>query len=145
MKKGWLSAIGIAALLLASCGGGSGQDTTAATKAETTTETTTETTAESTASTTPAPPKQVAAKHHKKKPELPHLALTLAGHEDPESAGLVVADRNGYFVDEGLDVDVLVPAVPSYSINYVLKEVDDLGVVPLPQLVLAKEKGFPIV
>lgn len=127
MKYGWLVATAVTALLLASCGGGSGSGTV-----------------ESTASRSAAKPR-VAVRHTERQHKLEHLDLTLAGLEGPESAGIVLADRNGYFTDAGLEVSVLTPVTPINSIEYVLNEFDDLGVAPEPQVVLAREKGFPIV
>ena len=127
MKTGWLAATVVAALLLASCGGANGLEKP-----------------DSTASGSASRPRGEGERSGRQ-PELQPLELTLAGPEGPESAGILMADRHGYFADAGLGVDVLTPGVPAYPVKYVLQEIDDLGVTPLPQLVLAREKGFPIV
>jgi putative hydroxymethylpyrimidine transport system substrate-binding protein len=120
-----LLCLGLAALALAGCGGGGGAATT-----------------EATATSEPlAQPKT--------KPEprrsLQHLDLTLAGLEGPESAGIILAAKNGFFADAGLDVAVLTPIAPVNSVKYVRLGLDDLGVAPLPQVVMARERGLPIV
>jgi putative hydroxymethylpyrimidine transport system substrate-binding protein len=57
----------------------------------------------------------------------------------------VTADKRGFFKNAGLEVSVLTPVSPTYSIQYVVQGVDDLGVAPEPQVVLARAKGLPIV
>lgn len=71
--------------------------------------------------------------------------MTLDGWEGPETAGLLMASENGYFQDVGLEVANLVPATPERSVRYVVDGTDGLGVAQEPQVVLAKEKGAPIV
>jgi putative hydroxymethylpyrimidine transport system substrate-binding protein len=56
-----------------------------------------------------------------------------------------MAGRNGYFADVGLEIALLSPAEPVRPIEYVLDGTDDLGISHEPQVVLAKEKGAPIV
>jgi putative hydroxymethylpyrimidine transport system substrate-binding protein len=71
--------------------------------------------------------------------------LTLSGLAGPESAGLLMAEKRGYFADEGLEVSILSPARPARPVNYVVTEIDDLGVSHQPEVVLAKEKGLPVI
>ena len=73
------------------------------------------------------------------------LDLTLSGWEGPESAGIVIADKRGFFEDAGLAVSVLTPVTPVNSIEYVVQGLDDLGVAPEPQVVMARAKGLPII
>lgn len=141
MKYGWSVAMVAVALLLASCGGGSGPDTVDSSPSGSGT-------VDSARSTSTAKPQAAVgstAQQPKPKLKLQHLDLTLAGWEDAGSAGIVMADKNGYFADAGLEVSVLTPVTPVNSVEYVLQGFDDLGVAPLPQVVLAREKGFPIV
>ncbi|MGN6815968.1 MAG: ABC transporter substrate-binding protein [Solirubrobacterales bacterium] len=71
--------------------------------------------------------------------------MTLDGWEGPGTAGILMAEGRGYFADVGLRVDSLVPATPERSVEYVVNGTDDIGVAQEPQVVLAKDKGAPIV
>jgi putative hydroxymethylpyrimidine transport system substrate-binding protein len=73
------------------------------------------------------------------------VQVTLDGWEGPGNVGLVMAFERGYFADVGLDVSLYAPATPTRPIEYVVDGTDDLGISNQPQVVLAKEKGEPIV
>lgn len=73
------------------------------------------------------------------------LEVTADGWKGVGTVGLITAEMRDYFFDLGLKVGVLSPGSPSSPIRYVVEEVDDLGVTQEPQLVMAKEKGAPIV
>lgn len=73
------------------------------------------------------------------------LRVTLEGSESAQNVGVLMAAQRGYFKDLGLDVWVGSPLEPSRSAAYVAKRIDDLGVTELPQVVVGKEKGMPIV
>lgn len=73
------------------------------------------------------------------------LNVTLDEWEGPASVGFVMAERRNYLAEVGLNVEVLVPGSPVNSILYVINGTDDLGVSHAPQIVLAKERGAPIV
>jgi ABC-type nitrate/sulfonate/bicarbonate transport system substrate-binding protein len=125
MKTGGLAGVAVVAVLFASCGGG-GEPNAVDT----------------------APREEVtdpSAAEVERSRKLQDLELTLAGWEGPESAGILMADRRGYFADAGLSVGVLTPVSPVNSIKYVVQGLDDLGVAPEPQVVMAKSKGLPIV
>lgn len=72
------------------------------------------------------------------------VRLTLSGQEGPETAGLLLADRRGYFADVGLTVEVWVPETPIKPIGYAIEGWDDLGVASQPQLVMARKQGAPV-
>jgi putative hydroxymethylpyrimidine transport system substrate-binding protein len=74
-----------------------------------------------------------------------NLTVTLNGHEGPENVGILMAQAKGYFVDVRLSVSVLTPILPARPVQYVVTRQDDLGVTQEPQLVLAKEKGAPVI
>jgi ABC-type nitrate/sulfonate/bicarbonate transport system substrate-binding protein len=74
-----------------------------------------------------------------------NLTVTLNGYEGPENVGILMAQANGYFTDARLSVSILTPVLPTRPIQYVITRQDDLGVTQEPQLVLAKEKGAPVV
>lgn len=73
------------------------------------------------------------------------VQVTLDGWEGPENVGLLMADERGYFADAGLKVSIYTPATPTRPVEYVVDGTDDIGVSNQPQVVLAKEKGAPIV
>lgn len=113
-----MAAIGLVAVLLAGCGGGSGSEVAQTTEA---------------------------AETHAERPKtLRQLTVTLDGWEGPQTVGMLMAEKRGYFTDVGLDPEILVPVFPWRPIKYVVHGVDDLGVSQQPQIVLAKAKGAPI-
>jgi putative hydroxymethylpyrimidine transport system substrate-binding protein len=68
------------------------------------------------------------------------------GWEGPETAGIVMAQERGYLADAGFSqVLTLVPVNPVRSVENVVNGADDISVSYAPQVVLAKEKGAPIV
>jgi putative hydroxymethylpyrimidine transport system substrate-binding protein len=81
--------------------------------------------------------------------EHPHrtreVNLTLDGWEGPDAMGILMAEKRGYFAGVGLEVAILVPATPNRPVQYVIDGTDDIGISHLPQVVLAKEKGAPII
>jgi len=114
MNRFWVLGVGLIAVLLAGCGGGSGTGTVA--------------------ETSPTPPK-----------ELRHVMVALDGWRDPEMVGILMARERGYNEDAGLDVQTLSPASPTVNMQDVISGFDDFGVSHEPEVVLAKEKGAPIV
>ena len=78
------------------------------------------------------------------KKKLKAIRVTLEGYADAESVGILMADQRGYFADAGLEVDVLSPAASDNVAEYVAQEVDDIGLLPQPELVLARNKGMPL-
>jgi putative hydroxymethylpyrimidine transport system substrate-binding protein len=105
-------AVGVVAVLLAGCGGGSGEET---------------------AEKSPARPQK-----------LQKLEVTLDGFANPQTMGILMADKLGYFEEAGLDVSISKPLNPVRPINYVEQQIVDLAVSHEPQVVLAREKGAPI-
>lgn len=75
----------------------------------------------------------------------PEILVTLDGPRGAENAGLVMAAEEGFFEDLGLNVVLRSPAKPRRPVTYVADRTDEIGVAQLPQVVLAKEKGAPIV
>lgn len=78
-------------------------------------------------------------------PNPTRLQVTLDGFDRPETAGILMADKLGYFDEVGLEVDAFRPATPTRPVEYVMNGTDDIGVTHQPQVVLAAEKGAPIV
>lgn len=73
------------------------------------------------------------------------LTVSLAGWEGAESAGIMMAEKRAYFAELGLETSIYTPATPTRPIEYVVNGTVDVGVSHLPQVVLAKERGAPIV
>ncbi|HEX5989932.1 MAG TPA: ABC transporter substrate-binding protein [Solirubrobacterales bacterium] len=76
---------------------------------------------------------------------LQHMEVTLDGYRGPENAGILMADKRGYFAEAGLSVKIYPPETPLRPVRYVAEKVIDLAVSHQPQVVLAEEKGVPIV
>lgn len=73
------------------------------------------------------------------------MRVTLDGLDRPETAGILMAEELGYFAAANLEVTTFRPATPSRPVRYVVDGTDDIGISHQPQVVLAKEKGVPIV
>lgn len=79
-------------------------------------------------------------------PPLPsEIKVSLDGYEGAQNAGLLMADKLGYFDDVGLNVWVGDPLRPANTVYYVVTRMDELGVIPLPQVAIARENGLPLV
>jgi putative hydroxymethylpyrimidine transport system substrate-binding protein len=78
-------------------------------------------------------------------PEPTALRVALDGWDRPETAGILMAEKLGYFSEGNLEVTAFGPATPSRPVEYVVDGTDDIGITHQPQVVLAKEKGMPIV
>ena len=109
-------AVGTAAVLLAGCGGGP------------------ETRPEPAAGSAPESPQ-----------DLQEVWVSLDGRAGAENVGILMAQELGYFEEVGLSVAVGSPLEPRRSIRYVVDQTDDLGVAQMPQVVLAKGEGKPVV
>lgn len=73
------------------------------------------------------------------------VSVSLDGWENPANVGTVMAERQGYFDKVGLEVTTLAPAQVGVVIQDVVLRGDEFGISHLPQVVLAQEKGAPIV
>ncbi|HET7508790.1 MAG TPA: ABC transporter substrate-binding protein [Solirubrobacterales bacterium] len=122
-----------AAVLLSGCGGGSGSDTAETTAAG----------AETSETETAASE----AKTAEKCPAVPDRSLNVAldEWENPETAGILMANKRGYFADAGLEVSTLAPPGPAAVVSDVVAGYDAIGVSHEPEVVLAQEEGEPIV
>lgn len=78
-------------------------------------------------------------------PKLKYVELTLEGFADPDNVGVLMADQQDYFSDAGLNVRVVSPVVTDNVPEYVAQDAVDLGLLPMPELVRAREKGMPLV
>lgn len=75
----------------------------------------------------------------------PRVNVTLDDHAGAENVGIVMAEQLGFFRDAGFDFWAGDPIAPAYPIGYVTSELDNFGVTQLPQFILAKERGEPLV
>lgn len=71
--------------------------------------------------------------------------MTVEGWESPSDLGVVAAKMGGLFEDVGRNIWVGVPARPKRPVRYVSDGIDTFGVAQLPQVVIAREKGAPII
>ena len=115
--------MGAAGLLLAGCGDGGGSGTTEA----------------------QTDPQVQTERPERPEENLKSVEITLNGRPGPENIGVLTASHLGYFEDVGLDVHIHTPVSPTMPVKYVADRSVDLSITQQPQLVLAKEKGVPIV
>lgn len=73
------------------------------------------------------------------------MGVTLDGRVGPANAGMRLAEERGYFDDPAIDIWSGSPAGPARPVTYVDLGNNEFGVTQLPQLVLAREKGMPLV
>jgi ABC-type nitrate/sulfonate/bicarbonate transport system substrate-binding protein len=84
------------------------------------------------------------AQHTKAPPLPPEIRVSLDGHMGAQNIGLLMAEKLGFFKDAGLSVWLGSPLRPSNTVSYVLTRMDEIGVVQLPQVAIARENGIPI-
>jgi len=75
----------------------------------------------------------------------PHLQVMLDFFPNPNHVPLIVAARQGFFSDEGIDVDIVVPANPSDPIKLVAAGAVDLALTPQINLLIARDAGLPVI
>src|SRR5215207_1458325 len=73
------------------------------------------------------------------------LEITIDGYPDPNYAGFYLAEERGYFEDAGLELSIHTPILPSKAVPYVNEGAVDLAVSHEPEVVLARERGVPVV
>lgn len=73
------------------------------------------------------------------------VSVTLDGALSPANAAIRVAEQQGFFDDLGLTVSANSPLAPNRPPKYVASSVDDIGLMQEPQLLIAKQKGAPLV
>ena len=62
----------------------------------------------------------------------------------PANVPIPMADKKGYFKKLGLQLGAGSPLPPSRPVVYISKDTNDFGVTQMPQLLIALEKGAPI-
>ena len=142
-----------AAVLLTGCGGGSGTEAadTSATEAGATTTTEAEKTTPAEAEAATALVEEElyrdnAGKGCPKRERSPgEMSIALDGWETPESAGILMATERGYFDRLGLVANTFARPTPASVIPEVVEGYDDVGIAHEPEVMLARERGLPIV
>ncbi|HEX6780747.1 MAG TPA: ABC transporter substrate-binding protein [Solirubrobacterales bacterium] len=76
---------------------------------------------------------------------LEKVAITLDGRAGAQSAGVLMAEELGYFEDAGIEPWIGSPNAPSRPAAYVTNGIDEIGLTQQPQLLIAQEKGMPLV
>lgn len=76
---------------------------------------------------------------------LKKLQLSMEGYASPPDAGILLADRLGYFADAGVNLTIIGAIRPEYSIEYAAAGTSDVVVTQLPEVVRADAKGAQIV
>lgn len=73
------------------------------------------------------------------------VKLALDWFPNSNHLGLFIAQQNGYFEDENLDVTIYTPADPSTVLATVGAGSDDFGISYQPDVLLARAQGVPVV
>lgn len=73
------------------------------------------------------------------------VGTTLDGRVGPANAAVRLAEERGFFEDLGLEAWAGSPQGPRKPILYVSAGQNDFGITQLPQLLIAREKGMPLV
>lgn len=124
---GWILGILAAGVLLAGCGGAGGSESEKSNTGDA---------AGVRAETPPAP---------KCPPRSGRMQVALDGRVAPESVGILMAQRLGYFTDAGLQVEVEEPADPADPIPSVGTGDANLGVAPQPQIIIGRDEGTQVI
>lgn len=72
------------------------------------------------------------------------LHLALDGEPSPESAGVLMAYKLGYFEELGLGMEISAPVEPDRPVGYVMNDSVDVSITNQPQVVIAQEEGVPV-
>ena len=78
-------------------------------------------------------------------PERVSVSLALDWYPNSNHAGIYEAVRQGYFDEEGLDVNIYTPSDPSTILQTVGAGRDDFGINYQPDLLQARSKDIPVV
>ena len=75
----------------------------------------------------------------------PSMQVMLDFFPNPNHVPVIVAVERGFFSDEGLDVDIVVPANPSDPIKLVAAGAVDIALTPQINLFIARDAGLPVI
>jgi putative hydroxymethylpyrimidine transport system substrate-binding protein len=73
------------------------------------------------------------------------MDITLDGYPSAQNVGVLMAEKRGYFDDVGLEIWVRTPQSRVRPLPYVAEGEVDLAISHQPQVVLAGDKGAPVV
>ncbi|WP_339857559.1 ABC transporter substrate-binding protein, partial [uncultured Nisaea sp.] len=73
------------------------------------------------------------------------LTVLLDWFVNPDHGPLIVADKKGFFTDEGLEVELIAPADPNDPPKLVAAQKADIAVSYQPQLHIQAAEGLPLV
>ena len=73
------------------------------------------------------------------------LTLILDWFVNPDHGPIIVAEENGYFAEQGLEVEIIAPADPSDPPKLVAAGKADLAISYQPQLHLHVHEGLPLI
>lgn len=73
------------------------------------------------------------------------MGVSLEGRIGPVNAGIRLSVERGFFKELGRDIWAGSPVGPGRPVLYVTSGTDEFGITQLPQLVIAKEEGLPVV
>lgn len=85
------------------------------------------------------------AKKEVKPSTLTKVSMVLDWLPSAQQAGFWIAKDKGYFVKEGLDVDMHIPSDPTAVLQTVATGRDDFGISYTPEVLEAREKGIRVV
>lgn len=73
------------------------------------------------------------------------FSVALDWYPNPDHAGFLVAEDEGYFEDAGLDVSLSAPSDPSLPIKLVAAGKADVAISYEPEVLLAREQGLDVI
>ena len=77
--------------------------------------------------------------------DLRPMRISMEGYASPPDAGILLAAKDGYFVDAGIDMTVWGAIRPEYSIGYATEATDAVVVTTMPEVVRARAEGEPVI
>ncbi|HEX6151982.1 MAG TPA: ABC transporter substrate-binding protein, partial [Solirubrobacterales bacterium] len=72
------------------------------------------------------------------------LHLALDGRPGPETAGVLMAHKLGYFEELGIGLEISSPVEPDRPVGYVMNDSVDISITNEPQVVIAQDEEVPI-
>ena len=73
------------------------------------------------------------------------IRLALDWYPNANHAGIFIAQEKNYFLEEGLKVEIYTPSDPSTVLQTVGAGSDEFGISYQPDLILARDKGIPVI
>lgn len=77
--------------------------------------------------------------------KLQKLTVVLDWFPNPDHAPLIIAKQQGYFKEQGLDVDLIGPADPSDPPKWVAAKKADIGITYQPEFMEQVDQGLPLI